>query len=351
MMMVILQHIALYGGWPPGLDQTFDLAFNSMFIQFVYHFGKIGVWIFVLITGYYMVNSKSPVLPKFLRLWLQVLSTSVIIDVAFIILAGVPFDSINWKVDLFPVSSGMWWFASAYLISLPFIPFVNRLLTKLDRCEHLTLILLMVLAWSVIPSFKYSDMFGSVIILFFMVYTIGAYIRLHPESFEKNAAHYGLCTLALILLLAVMVIIINLVGPVPTWKPLGSTIVWGNDSSIMVVLIAIFTFLTFRRLNIGRIWWINMVAATTFGIYLIQEHHLFRQWLFGFLDMGSHYESSDLVLYVVLCTFFIFILCAILELLRMKMMDPVVSRVVPVITRVIYRVQNRLVGGGSAEER
>ena len=100
MMMVILQHIAVYGGWPMDINQTFDLGVNSFFIQFIYHFGKIGVWIFVLITGYFMISSKSSVVPKYLKLWLQVLMTSLVIDLAFIIFGNVSVDSIEWKTDL-----------------------------------------------------------------------------------------------------------------------------------------------------------------------------------------------------------------------------------------------------------
>ena len=167
MMMIILHHIAIYGGWPLDLSQTFDLTTDSFFIQFIHHFGKIGVWIFVLITGYYMVNSKSPVVPKFLKLFLQVYTTSILIDVVFVVFGGIPTDSVNWESDLFPVITGKWWFASTYLIALPFFPFVNRMLNSLDRKNHLTLIVLMLTIWFVIPTFTHSGMYGSFVIMFF----------------------------------------------------------------------------------------------------------------------------------------------------------------------------------------
>ena len=346
MMMVILQHIALYGGWPSGLEQTFDLEPNSFFIQFIYHFGKIGVWIFVLITGYHMVCTKSPVVPRFLKLWLQVFTTSVLIDVGFILFGGVSADSIDWGTDLLPVMSGTWWFASTYLIVLPFIPFVNRMLTRLDRREHLTLVILMLLVWCVIPTFTHSGMYGSFIMMFLAMYTLGAYIRLHPESFARSARYYGTCTLTSIATLALLIALIDLIGPVDGFRPFESTLSWGDERSVMVVLISTLTFLTFKSIDVGRIRWVNLVAATTFGVYLIQEHPQFRHWIFETLDMGSHYGSADLVPYVIVCMLAIFAVCSVLEFVRMQTVERATSKAIPWMSRAVYRVQSLLVGDG-----
>lgn len=344
MFMVILQHIAVYGGWPSGLDQTFNLAPNSFFIQFIYHFGKIGVWIFVLISGYYMVNSKSSVIPKFLKLWLQVLSISVLIDIIFILTGEISVDDIDWSTDLLPIMSGDWWFASTYLIVLPFTPYINKMLRTLNRREHLTLVILMLLIWSIIPTFTHSSMYGSFIMMFLAMYTLGAYIRLHPESFERRSEFYGLCTLLSIAALAGLIALVDVLGPITGFKPFESTLSWGNEKSVMVVLISTLTFLTFRQINVGHIGWINVIASTTFGIYLIHEHDIFRQWMFGFLDMGSHYESADLVPFILACMLGIFVFCSALEFARMQTVDRATSRMIPGMTNIIRRVQFRLVG-------
>lgn len=344
MMMVILQHIAVYGGWPIDMGQTFALSPDSFFIQFIYIFGKIGVWIFVLITGYYMVGSDSPVVPKFLKLLLQVFTTSVLIDVLFIVFADVPADSVNWAGDLFPVIHGNWWFASTYLIVLPFTPFVNRLLRALGRREHLTLIVLMLVIWCIIPTVTHSGMYGSFVMMFLLIYTIGAYIRLHPAAFERRAGFYGACALASVLVMALLIALVDLVGPVAGFRPMESTTVWGDERNFMVVAVAVFTFLAFRRLDLGHNRWINPVAATTFGVYLIQEHHFFRGWIFGQLDMGSHFGSPDMVPYVLLCMLGIFAICSVMEFVRMQTVERVTARIVPWLSRIVYRVLDGIVG-------
>lgn len=344
MMMIILHHIALYGGWPLDVGQTFNLSIDSFFIQFIHHFGKIGVWIFVLITGYYMVCSKSQIIPKFLKLFLQIYTTSVLVDVIFIVFGGVPANSIHWQNDLLPVLSGKWWFASTYLIALPFFPFVNKMLNSLDRGSHLTLILLLLIVWFVIPTFTHSGMYGSFVIMFFTMYTIGAYIKLYPKSFERSVKEYGLWTIISITLLATLIALANLIGPLDGFKPFETTLAWGNDSSIMVVIIAVLTFLTFKQTNVGHIHWVNVFASTMFGVYLLQEHDQFRAWIFEWMDIGNHYGSPDLILYVFGCMLVILVLCAILEYVRMQTVDRATSRLIPPFTKAIRKTLSCLVG-------
>lgn len=111
-----------------------------------------------------------------------------------------------------------------------------------------------------------------------------------------------------------------------------------------MVLVATLTFLTFRRLDLGRIRWINVIASTTFGVYLIQEHTQMRHWIFQSLDMGSHYGSPDLVPYVLACMLGIFALCSVLEFVRMQTVERATTRLVPRMARAVYRAQSALVG-------
>ena len=289
-----------------------------------------------------MVNSKSPVVPKFLKLFLQVYTTSILIDVVFVVFGGIPTDSVNWESDLFPVITGKWWFASTYLIALPFFPFVNRMLNSLDRKNHLTLIVLMLTIWFVIPTFTHSGMYGSFVIMFFTMYTIGAYFGLHPESTGRSAKQYGLCAIASIVLLAVLIALVNLMGPIDGFKPFETTLSWGHDNGLMVVLIAVLTFLTFKQINIGHIHWINAFASTMFGVYLIQEHEQFRSWIFELMNIGSHYGSLDLIPYILVCMLTILVFCAILEFIRMHTVDRVTTRLIPPLTRTIYRILSLL---------
>lgn len=187
-------------------------------------------------------------------------------------------------------------------------------------------------------------MYGSFVMMFLVMYTIGAYIRLHPKSFEKSAKHYGLFTLLSLMLLALLIALIQIIGPINGFKPFESALSWGNEKSVMVVLISILTFLTFKQINVGHIHWVNTVAMTTFGIYLIHEHDLFRQWMFESLNMGPRFYSPDLVPYTVLCMLTIFVGCATLEFIRIQTIERGTSKMIPGLTRATYWVQARLVG-------
>jgi len=73
MLLILMHHYSVHGGF--NLSNV-PLTFNVFLVQLLSLGGKIGVNIFMLITGYFMVNSKFN-FKKLLRLGLQVLFYSV----------------------------------------------------------------------------------------------------------------------------------------------------------------------------------------------------------------------------------------------------------------------------------
>lgn len=53
-IMIIAHHYSVHGGW----DIPNELSYNRIIVQFLSLGGKLGVNCFVLITGYFMINSK-----------------------------------------------------------------------------------------------------------------------------------------------------------------------------------------------------------------------------------------------------------------------------------------------------
>ena len=60
------------------LDYTSSITINQFISQVLYSLGKIGVNIFILITGYFCINSNFK-LKKILTIWLQTIFYSWII--------------------------------------------------------------------------------------------------------------------------------------------------------------------------------------------------------------------------------------------------------------------------------
>lgn len=90
MILILAHHFSVHGGFNI-LKTSFTI--NRLWIQFLQFGGKIGVNIFVIISGYFLITSKGIKISKVLKLWLQLFFYSVSIYTLFV-LTGVEVVSI-----------------------------------------------------------------------------------------------------------------------------------------------------------------------------------------------------------------------------------------------------------------
>ena len=65
--------------------------------------------------------------------------------------------------------------------------------------------------------------------------------------------------------------------------------------------------------------WINILASTTFAVYLIHNNPIISDWLWNTVVCADKYlESSFFLLHMLGVTTLIFGVCAILELIRLR---------------------------------
>ena len=97
-----------------------------------------------------------------------------------------------------------------------------------------------------------------------------------------------------------------------------------NDSNkILALLPAVFSFQWFRNLKIGYSKFINIIAASTFGVLMIHANSdIMRQWLWkDTLHNAQMYMSSYFVIHMIGCTFCIFVICTVIDMLRIKLLE------------------------------
>ena len=92
MLMIIAHHFSVHGNF----DLRNMLVGNNIWLQFLATGGKIGVNIFVMISGYFLISSKNIETKKVLKLLAQILFYSVIIFILFISLKIVSFNRIDF---------------------------------------------------------------------------------------------------------------------------------------------------------------------------------------------------------------------------------------------------------------
>ncbi len=162
-----------------------------------------------------------------------------------------------------------------YLLS----PYWNRLLINLSRNEFLSMLIIMIILWSVIRTLTTFDMYGSQIPLFMMCYSLGAYWRLHGKTNIRRARFvYGICCLLIWLVMKSSYVVFWFLGHKYTIFAQHLSFL-GDRNSIFTISLAFFS-LTFVSIFKGFISiYINELSACMFGVFLIHEHHCMKRIL------------------------------------------------------------------------
>lgn len=268
MFLIVVSHYTNIGVQPWTLGIV-NPVYSSLPIG-----GTLGVNCFVLITGYFMINS-SITFNKITRLLYQVLSVTALISlVAYCV--GSPHFELSSKL-FFKSAIGIWgnyWFINTYLVLVLLSPFLNKMLKSMNHDEHRLCILTLVFLNYLAHCFHIPTNFESVG-LFITLYSIAAYIRIYGVSWCISLCKLSILTF---ILLTGGVIMIWLTQQHIIFSKLLTGLVIGHNS-IYLLIISTLIFLLFTRIHIGHSRCINYLAGCTLGIYLFHEHSLMRGFL------------------------------------------------------------------------
>lgn len=296
---------------------------------------------YMLITGYFMVNSKFK-LSKLLKLYIQVWVYSVA-------LLFINIDAISLKTlvkHIIPVYGGVYWYASMYIIIYVLSPIINKSISAMTKNELKRAICVMVVCTSVLPIlFFFNDRFslneGLSVLWLMVVYFTGAYIRLYGISYKTQRISMIYCVLLFILVGGhIIENIINknsaLMGYVPYWY--NSPIVYG----MAICLFVIFSRIQLECKILRRI--VFYVSSCTFGIYLIHEHSNIRELLWSIPMISELQYSRWIGVGVLIICICVFMGCGIVEMLRSSLfkllrintlLDTIAQRVMTYLDKIV----------------
>ena len=140
MFFILMFHFSDWGG----LINIDSCIPNKILGCFFNLFGNFGVNLFVLISGYFLINSKFK-FKKLLKLTTEVFFYSVTLYIVCIFLKITTFSIEEFKKVIFPISYNMYWFATTYIGLYLLSPFINKLLNNISRTEHKNLIYLLII--------------------------------------------------------------------------------------------------------------------------------------------------------------------------------------------------------------
>lgn len=189
MIMIVFHHFAIHGGFE---WESQSITIPHFWYNFIIMGGQIGVDIFVLISGYFLINNKESLFyfSKILKVWGQVFFYSITIYAVFCFCGISDFEVKSLIKALLPITSSSWWFASTYFVLYLIHPFLNKLLHCLDKKNYQSLLVMLVVCWSIIPTFTGQQFQRNYLLWFITLYAIAGYARNYGFNDKLTSKHY-----------------------------------------------------------------------------------------------------------------------------------------------------------------
>ncbi len=311
LIFIIAHHYSLHGGF------DFDAGFctNLLITQIFSIGGKLGVNIFVLISGYFL--SKQPVFrwKSILNFFVQVSFFSIAISLIFYAFSA---DTLTIKAiikSLFPLVFNEWWFASAFFLLMFFAPVLSSFLKSCNKKTHLIYIAFMFLIWCVIPSFIEKYVQFNELLWFVFLFFVGSYIEKYSHSSSKNKLINGLLfSASMVAIIGYFLFFDFFVKNKNFFDEYNLYIVTRLNSIILTVAsVSLFSLVIHSKPFYNK--FINRISACMFGVYLIHDHRLIRSFLWEDLFKNSQYQNSNmLIIHAISSVAIVFAVCTILSL-------------------------------------
>lgn len=307
MFLIVAHHYSVHGNWsyPVGLD------IHKFYAQSLSFGGKLGVNLFVLITGYFSSTSRFK--------WgsvVKILSKTWFYSISIVLIFYISSPSL---VTMKSLIKGMlpfgYWFVTTYLVLLVMSPFINAFLSNLSKPQHFKFLVAFTL---IVITPLLNSQIGN-LSFFVYLYCLGAYIK---EYLEDNVVSSKILFLMVLggffLVLSSIASLDFLAGFNEVFN---HPLYFIKSSSPFIIMMSIGVFIWFKQMKFGEVRFINIVSSAMFGVYLIHDNHFVRTFLWDSTFKNSEHLNSDIYLHSVVAISSVFVVCVVIELLKNKALD------------------------------
>ena len=297
MFMIVVFHIVFHTVYEQLTDaKSIALMHNGLFnkpvfysklltLVFILPLGKVGDTVFVLISGYFMINKEQIDLGKVakkLLLPLMFATTSLVI-ISFTLHKIFP-DTFLSLIPITNVNIQSWFLGYYFLVIIMAALFLNRFLAKLDRKKYFAFLLIMfaVISFGWVGNLlnNLADTLRTMVAGVF-TYALGGYIKIY-NPFGKIRTYVlplvWVGVYALIFLSCYNITQENIETFLQNNTSQSFTQVLPTsfyDFSMVVIILGVSLFEFARRVKIPNSRVINYIAGTTFTVYLLHDNKFF----------------------------------------------------------------------------
>ena len=342
MLQIIFLHVSDYGGFSKISNQMGGKVELTFWI--IWLLCRCPVFVFVVIMGYYMCESKTGFNTKrLLKCYLPMLFYSVAITVIYGIVYPGNVAKADYVKAFIPFLSRIWYFMTLYILVLMLSPFLNKMIEKLSRKEFICLLAICFFVFSVWQPLTILEPFSRLFSLkkvvatvggkslygFIYMYLLGAFMRKHHflkihEDGEGVLNSKWMYLLAFILLGLINTAIVYLYPD----KSIKELIIYNDNPLVILQCVCIFRF--FEKTDLtkyhrtGRI--INTISAGNLGIYMIHEHPLMRDVIWKrifYINNVEFYSRKDYLIMIMLIIIIIYVSCWLIDRVVNLILKPI----------------------------
>ena len=326
-LLILLHHFCVHALYPEVLqDNLHKYAWDSHLLLFIHAFLYIGVNCFILISGWYGIKPKWK---SFINLYLIYAFYNLLHPIKHVFKAFIagngfilPYSVHDIVVrTLFPFSHGHLWFMDCYLGLFLTAPLLNAAINYIDKKQHMYILFLLTIANVYFGDFWSMDLinsYGFSLANFVYLYFIGSY--LHKYLTKEEIGRNRWCWFGAYCGFGLLWGICSMFGAyrdvlsvhVPHWHTFAY-----NNPVLLLTAISFFLFMMSWHFN-NR--FVNYIAASTLGVYMLNEGVV----KYGFLVPFVHkYQPLVQLLFWFGVSVIFFILAICVDQVRILLTKPI----------------------------
>ena len=322
MLVIVAHHYVVNSGLLSCIGEQTTLGIKDYLLLLYGWGGKTGINCFVLITGYYLCESRIS-FKKYIKLFAEVEFYSITIFLLFAVTGYQQFSIKEFAKAVFPffnISDG---FTSCFLLFYLLVPYLNKLLHAITEKEHVGLIAWCMFVYTLLPSFARANVAFNYITWFCVIYIFAAYMRMYPKQWNNDKKK-----VTFLLVMSLLLSWISVVGLAFFTHKMGmnigeSTFFVSDSNKILALTTAIFAFMFFKNLNLRYHKAINVIAASTFGVLQIHtSSDTMRRWLWQTVCNNVEvYNTRYLIPHAIFCVAVIYAVCTLIDGVRIRTLE------------------------------
>ena len=323
MLFIVMHHAVMFSG------VNSSNILESKIFDILQIGGKLGVNLFVLISAYFMVN-KSFKLSRILKIIFETFFYSVFIYLIFIAFGKTNFTIDEFILNFFPVIFERWWFVTTFVLLMILSPFLNIIIKSVSK-NLLLVISIVLFAYGVGVNeilLKVGNYLGvgltsymNKLLWFVTLYFVASYIRLYNINLNK------ILNIILIFCIWIFRVLFTVYSKREIWFE------WAIGNAIMSILLLLF----FKNLKF-RNKYINLIALTTFGIYLIHENVYIRGFWGSIVKLFYSFLGSYILTFL-LVVLLVFIICMVIDLIRINTVHRLTKKLLVKIDKIEEKIK------------